>query len=33
MSYNLHLLPELEEDLLSGYRWYEEKVPGLEKIF
>ena len=33
MIYSLRFLPELEEDLLAGYFWYEEKMPGLGEEF
>jgi hypothetical protein len=29
MNYTLRFLPEIEEDLLYGYSWYEEKLKGL----
>ena len=29
MTYTLRFLPEVEEDVVSGYVWYEEKAPGL----
>ena len=29
MTYTLQFLPEVEEDVVSGYVWYEEKAPGL----
>lgn len=33
MTYTLHLLPEVEEDAVTGYVWYEEKAPGLGEEF
>lgn len=33
MIYSLSFLPELEEDTLNGYRWYEEKTIGLGEEF
>lgn len=33
MIYALHFLPEVEEDVISGYVWYEEKAPGLGEEF
>lgn len=29
MTYTLRFLPELEEDAVTGYLWYEEKARGL----
>jgi plasmid stabilization system protein ParE len=29
MTYALRFLPEVEEDVISGHVWYEEKSPGL----
>ncbi|HPA46861.1 MAG TPA: type II toxin-antitoxin system RelE/ParE family toxin [bacterium] len=29
MTYTLGFVPETEQDLLSGYTWYEAKSPGL----
>lgn len=29
MMYSLHFLPEVEEDVMSGYAWYEAKLTGL----
>lgn len=29
MSYDLRFLPEVEEDLFSGYAWYEDKARAL----
>jgi hypothetical protein len=29
MTYNLVFLPEVEEDAIAGYVWYEGKSPGL----
>jgi len=33
MTYNLYFLPEVEEDVISGYAWYEEKAHGLGEEF
>ncbi|MFQ6115146.1 MAG: type II toxin-antitoxin system RelE/ParE family toxin [bacterium] len=33
MTYTLHFLPEVEEDVIAGYAWYEEKAPGLSEEF
>ena len=33
MTYTLHFLPEVEEDVINGYVWYEEKAPGLGEEF
>ena len=33
MTYNLRFLPEVEEDVITGYVWYEEKSPGLGEEF
>ena len=33
MKYNISFLPELEEDLFTGYGWYENKAPGLGEEF
>jgi len=33
MTYTLHFLPEVEEDVISGYIWYESKSPGLGEEF
>lgn len=33
MTYLLYFLPELEEDAVAGYAWYEEKSPGLGQEF
>ena len=33
MTYNLRFLPEVEEDLFSGYAWYEDKAHGLGEEF
>jgi len=33
MTYSLHFLPEVEEDLMSGYVWYDGKAPGLGEEF
>jgi hypothetical protein len=29
MTYTLRFLPDVEEDVMVGYTWYEEKAPGL----
>lgn len=33
MTYTLRFLPEVEEDLINGYFWYEEKEKGLGEEF
>lgn len=33
MTYDLHFLPEVEEDAISGYSWYEGKARGLGEDF
>lgn len=33
MTYSLFFLPELEEDSVNGYTWYEEKGTGLGEDF
>ena len=33
MIYSLSFLPEVEEDAVKGYRWYEEKAAGLGEGF
>jgi hypothetical protein len=33
MTYGLHFLPEIEEDVIGGYVWYEGKSPGLGDEF
>ena len=33
MTYTLHFVPEVEEDITSGYTWYETKSPGLGEEF
>ena len=33
MTYVLSFLPEVEEDAIGGYRWYEEKGTGLGEGF
>lgn len=33
MTYSLRFLPGVEEDAAVGYRWYEEKAPGLGEEF
>ena len=33
MTYTLRFLPEVEEDVVAGYAWYEEKSPGLGEEF
>lgn len=33
MTYTLHFLPEIEEDIIAGYVWYEVKSPGLGEEF
>ena len=29
MTHSLRFLPEVEEDVIGGYSWYEEKARGL----
>lgn len=33
MTYSLRFLPEVEEDVIGGYAWYEAKSPGLGEEF
>ncbi len=33
MTFNIRFVPEIEEDLLSGFSWYEEKALGLGEEF
>lgn len=33
MTYDLRFLPEVEEDGIAGYSWYEEKARGLGEEF
>ena len=33
MTYLLHFLPEVEDDAVLAYHWYEGKVPGLGEEF
>jgi len=33
MKYTLGFLPEVEDDAISGYSWYETKSPGLGEEF
>ena len=33
MTYTLRFLPEVEEDVIAAYAWYEEKSAGLGKDF
>jgi len=33
MTYSLHFLPEVEQDALAGYQWYEKQSPGLGEDF
>jgi len=33
MTYNLRFLPEVEEEVLGGFVWYETKSPGLGEEF
>lgn len=33
MTYTLRFLPDVEEDVMAGYTWYEEKVLGLGEDF
>ena len=32
MIYDLSFLPEVEDDVIAGYSWYEEKAKGLAYI-
>lgn len=33
MRYNLSFLPEVEDDAINAYRWYEQKSKGLGEEF
>ena len=33
MTYTLRFLPEVEDDAIGGYGWYETKSPGLGEEF
>lgn len=33
MTYTLRFLPDVEDDVMVGYAWYEEKAPGLGEDF
>ncbi len=33
MTYSLHFLPGVKEDVIAGYTWYEAKSPGLGEEF
>ena len=33
MRYTIRFLPEVEEDLVTGYEWYEYQAPGLGDDF
>jgi len=33
MTYTLRFLPEVEDDAISGYSWYEAKAPDLAMNF
>jgi plasmid stabilization system protein ParE len=33
MTYTLRFLPEVEDDAINGYSWYETKAPGLGEEF
>ena len=33
MTFDLRFLPEVEEDVISGYSWYEDKARGLGEEF
>ena len=33
MIHNLRFLPEVEDDVIAGYSWYEEKAKGLGEEF
>ena len=33
MTFTLHFLPEIEDDVLNAYAWYEDKSKGLGEEF
>jgi hypothetical protein len=33
MSHEIRFLPDVEEDVVAGYIWYERKAPGLGEEF
>ncbi len=33
MKYMLQFFPEVEDDVVSGYNWFEDKAPGLGEEF
>jgi hypothetical protein len=33
MSYSLSFLPEVEDDAIAGFMWYEQKSKGLGEDF
>jgi hypothetical protein len=33
MTYRLRLLPQVEQDVLAGYEWYDQKTQGLGDEF
>ncbi|MGO9121040.1 MAG: type II toxin-antitoxin system RelE/ParE family toxin [Desulfomonilaceae bacterium] len=33
MKYDIRFLPDVEEDVVAGYRWYEGKASGLGEEF
>lgn len=33
MNYAIEFLPEVEQDVLEAYNWYEEQLPGLGEDF
>ncbi|ETX08648.1 type II toxin-antitoxin system RelE/ParE family toxin [Candidatus Entotheonella palauensis] len=33
MTYTLRFLPDVEEDIMEGYTWYEEQASGLGEDF
>jgi len=33
MRYDIRFLPDVEEDVVAGYRWYEGKASGLGEEF
>jgi hypothetical protein len=33
MTYTLRFFPEVEEDVIAGFTWYEDKAPGLGEEF
>jgi len=33
VTYTLSFIPEIEEDVIEGYSWYENKAKGLDEEF